>query len=189
MPWNLCYLAGLISLMAGSEECFRDFIFISVNTNKCFQRSMQRPDLSFSQWIPMTFLQKSSAHQLNLAHSGHWTWWWFNGKEQEKCVIKGLKITLGKIKFISFLAAQCLALHPWALHACLHHHQWFVWPLLLWVLMILSNIDSCSVLHLSPTWYFLEILGISIQMAFPEFGQISSFSRGRTPFLELKHYF
>lgn len=110
-------------------------------------------------------------------------------EEQEKCVIKGLKITLGKIKFISFLAAQCLALHPWALHACLHHHQWFVWPLLLWVLMILSNIDSCSVLHLSPTWYFLEILGISIQMAFPEFGQISSFSRGRTPFLELKHYF
>lgn len=117
MPWNLCYLAGLISLMAGSKECFRDFIFISVNINKCFQRSMQSPNLSFSRWTPMTFLQKRSAHQLNLAHSGHWTWWWFNGREQEKCAIRSLKITLGKLKFISFLAAQCLALHPWALQA------------------------------------------------------------------------
>lgn len=152
---------------------------------------MQRANLSVSRWTPITFLQKRSAHQLNLAHSGHWTWWWFNGSKQEKHVIKCLQNTLGKLKSINFLTAQCLALHPWALQAPPSSGICLDTP-------IVSAYDfvrykaagvKCSVLHFCPVWCFLEILGISIQMAFSELGQISSFSTGRTSFLEWKRYF
>lgn len=174
--------------MAGSEECFRNFFFISVNTNKWLQRSLQRENLTFSCWTPI--LQKRSAHQWNLAHSGHWTWWWFNGREQEKqekCVIKCLKVTLDN----SSSDCSVLVLAPGSSSGLSLSSS-----VICLAAPIVSSYDfvkykaagpKFSVLHFCPI--FLEILGISIQMALSELGQISNFSRGRTPFLELKHYY
>lgn len=188
MPLSLWYLAGWIWLMAGSEECFRNF-FISVNTNKWFQRSMQRetclshaepysPEESCSSIEPCSFW----ALEMVVVQ-------WEGTREMCHQVFEGYK---GQIQ-VWFSDCSVLGLAPTSSssQACLCPQQWFVWPLLLWVLMILSSIKQLlwNVLCHVMLFFFLDILGISIQMAFPELGQTSSFSRGRTPFLELKHYF